>query len=539
MTQHTGKPSRRRISSPPYTLDRSFRLGCLIPIGASLSLGIAVATAAEAPTSGSVRTLSLNDCFQLALKHNLDLQIERLNTKIQGYQLSGSYAAYDPSFTFGASKNYLDQPGSFDPKKILPDNAYKLSTDSLAAGVIGKLPTGMSYQLGGGLDQLHAMTPFGPAFPNNINFPPDGTRRTNQFLMNSGITIRQPLLKNLWIDSDRLQIQVSKKNLQISELGLTAKVMNTVSAVQQTYYDAWLAQQILAVQQAALVKALQMHEDARLRIKNGSLVPFEETLYQFNVENVRGDVMSAESAAREEQSSLRNLIADDLKDWIGGSIQVTENPAETAEQFDQIGSWRAAMVKRPDVQQAELDLQKQDILLRFDRNQLYPSLDLVGSYGVQSADPSLSTTSGEIGNANHSKYSYGIVLSVPFSNQGARSKYKANQEERHQALLRMKQMEMGILTQVEHAGRLMETAYTRIESTRQARIFAEEVLKSEENKIQMGGTSSFVIVESRRRLTTAAVAEAKARADYAKASAQLSQGRGEILERNAINLNFK
>src|SRR5207247_2270254 len=51
------------------------------------------------------------------------------------------------------------------------------------------------------------------------------------------VTLRQPLLKNFWIDATRMNIWVSKKRLQMSELGLRFQILNIVTAVQMAYYD--------------------------------------------------------------------------------------------------------------------------------------------------------------------------------------------------------------------------------------------------------------------------------------------------------------
>jgi hypothetical protein len=45
-----------------------------------------------------VRPLSLKDCIQMALEHNLDVKIERFTPEIAGYDLNLAYAYYEPVF---------------------------------------------------------------------------------------------------------------------------------------------------------------------------------------------------------------------------------------------------------------------------------------------------------------------------------------------------------------------------------------------------------------------------------------------------------
>jgi hypothetical protein len=49
-----------------------------------------------AETNFTVRPLSLKDCIQIALEHNLDVKIERFTPEIARYDLNLAYATYEP-----------------------------------------------------------------------------------------------------------------------------------------------------------------------------------------------------------------------------------------------------------------------------------------------------------------------------------------------------------------------------------------------------------------------------------------------------------
>src|SRR5437868_14503747 len=71
-------------SSPAMTLIRIF----LFLVAAS---GAALAQT-NAP---EIRKLSLEDCLQIAIEHNLDVQIKRYNPEISRFNLGVLYGAYD------------------------------------------------------------------------------------------------------------------------------------------------------------------------------------------------------------------------------------------------------------------------------------------------------------------------------------------------------------------------------------------------------------------------------------------------------------
>src|SRR5438270_7937548 len=73
----------------------------------------------------NARSLKLEECIDLALANNLDVQIQRLNTDIASYSLTASYGAYDPSFSMFARRDFLSAPAEIDPKNRNPNLPYE------------------------------------------------------------------------------------------------------------------------------------------------------------------------------------------------------------------------------------------------------------------------------------------------------------------------------------------------------------------------------------------------------------------------------
>src|SRR6267142_2794864 len=59
--------------------------------------GAGVAALAQTNDTANIRQLSLQDCIQLALQNDLDLQIDRYDASIPLYTLRAAYGAYDPT----------------------------------------------------------------------------------------------------------------------------------------------------------------------------------------------------------------------------------------------------------------------------------------------------------------------------------------------------------------------------------------------------------------------------------------------------------
>ena len=86
------------------------------------------------------------------------------------------------------------------------------------------------------------------------------------------------------------------------------------------------------------------------------------------------------------------------------------------------------MTERPDLLQARLNVEQQGIQLKFYYNQLYPELDLIGTYGYNGAGAGFTAArSTSSARRNAPFYSYGAQLSMPLSNVGPRNQLQVRQ----------------------------------------------------------------------------------------------------------------
>ena len=65
----------------------------------------------------------------------------------------------------------------------------------------------------------------------------------------------QPLLKNLWIDSTRLNISIARNRLHFSEAGFRFSLMDIITQVENAYYD------LIAAYVKKLEKSLDKQKD--------------------------------------------------------------------------------------------------------------------------------------------------------------------------------------------------------------------------------------------------------------------------------------
>lgn len=496
----------------------------------SISL-LAAGLAAAAFTAGaqtnlpSSKSLSLADCIQSALAHNFDVQIERYQPKISLYGLYSAYAGYDPTFNISGQHRYNVSGGGLNQNYGLIQTVTS-DANSFNSGIGGSLPWGLQYDFTGNLQEQYGA---------NSTPPTDPFDNSSSSI---GVQLTQPLLKNFWVDNTRLAVRVAKNRLKYSQQALRQQLITTVSAVENAYYELIFAQQNVEVEKQALELAQTQLDQDKQRVQVGSLAPLDVQQDESQVAQSKANLISAEYTLSTDRGALVVLITDSYSKWYDSEIKTTELTA-VPQYLDVQESWRKGLTQRPDFLQAQLDVEQQGIQLKFDQNQVFPELDLTGSYGFTGTGREFNDALGQINEGSRPFYSYGAQLSVPLSNAKARNAYKADKAAEQQLLLKLKQLEQNIMLQINDAVVQVRSAWESVDATKQARIYAEAALDAEQKKYAVGKSTTFTVLQLQNSLTAARSQEIRSLANYNEAIANLDQQEGSTLVRHNIDIEAK
>ena len=472
------------------------------------------------------KPITLQEAIQIALEHNLDVQIRRFDPMIARFNLDGSYAIYEPMFTLNSQHSFNSQPGGFDQfGRALP--AREIEADSFSGGVApglgGLVPTGTGLRYGS------SMALSGTTF-NQENQTHSG---------NWSINLAQPLLKDSWIDGGRLQILINKKMLKMSDLDLVHQIMATIGNVEQSYYNLIFARENVKVQEKALELVQRSLQETKKKVEVGALAQLEEKQAESLVATSKADLLAGQQNLALQENVLKNLLTSDYAAAHETEYVPAENLVAVPMIYNLQESWRKGLTQRPDLQRTRMDLERRDIVLRYRKNQLFPELDLVGSYGLNGLNSSFGRVVEDLGTDQNAAWSYGFRLSIPIGNTSARNSYKAEKAAKQQALLQLKKLEQDVMVQIKDAIQQAHTSFQRVEATRQARLFAEAALDAEQKKLENGKSTPFFVLQFQRNLTAARFEEIRALAEYNNSLAQLAVREGSTFERHKINVTVK
>jgi len=490
----------------------------------SACLGLAgLLPAASAQTNApAARLLSLSDCIAEAVKHNFDVRIERYAPVEAQLSLQAAYAGYDPTFNISGTHAFDESGGSFLNGLLVPPQIS--DANSFNSGVGGMLPSGLKYNLSGNV---------GETYGSSAGSPFDSTSG------NIGITLDQPLLKNFWTDSTRLAISAAKNQVKSSQQGLRLQLITTISAVENAYYELIYARENLTVEEQALELARTQLDQDRQRVEVGSLAPLDVQQDEAQAAQSRAALIAAEFTLQSDENALKNLITDNYVAWEQVPLKPTETLVAVRQWFDVQDSWSKGMAARPELLQAKLALEQQGIQLKYDHNQIFPQLDLIGSYGFNGAGKEFSDAFGQFSKGNRPFYTYGGHLSLRLAKVGGRSAYKSDKAVEQQDVLKLKQLEQNVMVEIDNAVKQAQSAWESVDATKQARIYAEAALDAEQKKYDVGKSTTFTVLQLQNNLTSARSAEIRALANYQEALTNLAQQEGTTLERRNVDVTVK
>ncbi len=126
-------------------------------------------------------------------------------------------------------------------------------------------------------------------------------------------------------------------------------------------------------------------------------------------------------------------------------------------------------------------------------------------------------------------YAVGVQVAVPLSNAYAESQYTASRIARSEAELNHHQLLSNVTLEVRQAVANLGSSRKRIDTTRVARELAQENLRNQEKRHEVGMATTKDLLDFQSRLTSARSAEVQAKIDYANSVAAWRRAEGRLL----------
>ena len=367
--------------------------------------------------------LSLRDAIALALENNLDIEVARLNPKLQQSNLQRASAG---QLLRNVSNSISTGPSSASLGVLGAVNSLGPSGGGSSSGTSGVL-SGLNVQLAGSaipnLDPTvfvnaqfsHQTSPQTNSFVTGTNFLVTSQKSTNfgiqqGFLTGTSVSlgmgnvlgyrqnaptndfnpvdsgslsfsITQNLLNGFGVKVNNRAIRIAKNQLHISDLTFKQQVIATVNNVVGLYWDLVSFNDSLKVKQQTLDLNTQLYTDNKRRAELGALAEIDIIQAEAEMKSSQQDVVTAETQVLQQEMILKSVLTRtgfNNPAVASARISPTDHfdvPPQDAIQpiQDMVGE---AFQKRTEIEQSQIGLEDTRISMLGTKNNLLPSLSV-------------------------------------------------------------------------------------------------------------------------------------------------------------------
>ncbi len=487
----------------------------------ALALALAAGSAAPAqdvPPAPTVLVLTVDEAVQRALENNVDLGVEKFAPESAALSITDAEAAYATTLTSTIQRQ---------------SRTNKAANTQAGAGTVEN--DNWIYNFGA--SKLFSTSGTLKAdFNNNRNITNNFFSTFNPTANSSfAVSFTQPLLKNRSIDPSRLNLRLTKRNREISDLQFRSIVVGTLANVRKLYYDLIYAVENLGAQRKSLALAQKFLNENQIKVNVGTLAPLDVVAAESEVATREEGVVIAENALAEAQDALKRVIfpRNDPAAW-QTEIVAKDRPTAEPVAVDAQAAIANALEKRIDFAVAQKNFQNIQDQLQLAKQGTKPTLDLIANYGIlgtggtqlRDLDTGLildTPIPGGYKDALSEMFGFGfptwvvgVNFSFPLGNKAAHNSAARAQIASDQYSAVLRRAELQIASEVRTAARAVETNFKRVATTRSARTLQARRLDAEEKKFAAGMSTNFLVTQAQRDLALSEVSEIRAIADYNK-----------------------
>jgi HAE1 family hydrophobic/amphiphilic exporter-1 len=532
------------------------------------------ATQAPLPDLGRVgvdldkqQPLSLREALGLALENNKDIEVARQNVRIAEFDLTGARGVYDPRLSTASYYERIKTP----------------VTSFLSGGSNGIITT----------DDYTATARFeglSPKFGGTYRFDFSSVRQAtnNQF---TGLTpnypssltfsYTQPLVRGLSFDAGRRQIEIAKKNLSLTDSQFRQRAIETITNVQRAYWDLVFALRNLQIQRDAVRDASSQLEHNKRLVTEGSLAPIDVVAAEAQIAGFEQSLFTAQEEVSRTENRLKSLIAENRQAEIWSRALIPTDSVDLAPARVSLPeAMKIAVENRPELQQATVATEINEIDQKFFRDQTKPAVDLVGSYGVVGLAGSVSSNAinpfssadqmrdrvnqlsaieglpplpepppqtfpqsliGGYGQSlqnlfgnQYNNFRVGVQISLPLRNRTAEAQLGRSLVEGQRIATQREQLEQNIQVEVRNALQTLQSAQAKLRAAAVAREASEKQYESEKRRLDAGQSTVFLVLERQTAFTAARGDELRAQTELNKSTAELQRAMGNALTVNSV-----
>lgn len=495
--------------------------------------------------------LSLTDAVALALQNNTDLKIQRLAPVAAANQVRRARAVFDTTMFGSVSRDRATTPtGTVSPFTTTAASLFQQDFNATAGA--------HKVLLSGGQLSLAWQNQRRLTNPSAIN------ELLPQYTTNLGLSLNQPLLRDFGWRYALVFVEVAQTTEQEAYFQYQAAIATIIANVERAYWTYVFALDEVRVQEQSLALADEVLRQNESKVNVGTLPRTAVLQAQSQVARRQALLIRARNFATVARDSLRAVInypAPGAAPLL--NPEPSDHPMVVPYEINYDRSLETALQQRPELVAARLEIHSRGLQRAAAENQLLPRLNFVGAVGVNGlsgsaappvlfTDPSTGASQviaaanpGVVGgygralellhDGRYYNYSAGAVVEIPLANAQAKADYTSANINLEQAKLSLQRLQENVSLEIKQAVSNLSSDLNSIDATRIARELAEENLRNQQARYDVGLVTTKDLLDYQDQLTQARGAEVNALTTYNGDLAEMRRVEGTLLNaRNVI-----
>jgi len=454
----------------------------------------------------------------------------------------------------------LSPRGTFDPTLALDFSLDSTSSPLNSLRVAG-VPTVTTHTASLSARYTEAFTS-GTSFSFTFNSDREtstqrGLRFDPSLTPSLSLTATQQLLNGRSFAVNRRFLTVAQTGRKISQEFFRQQVVTTLAQALNSYSDLVAFRETVRTAEQALQVAQQLYEDNKKQAEVGTLAPLDVVSAESEVAARRHNLIVAQTNLQQAEVQLKTLFSRELDPALAAAQIEPTDPLPEPKDSDipkLDDALAAAQKNRPELSQAEGNIQNQEVAVTFTENLLKPTLTLFGRltsnslYGERTfADPAggpplvlpggWSQAFSQVTHLRFPEYAVGFSLTIPLKNRSAQADNVRARLEERQAETALQRTRNQIALEVRNAVTGLMQSKAQVEAAQKAVEFEKQTVDAEQKKLAAGTSTPYKVILVQRDLFSAELAEVQARANYAKSLVEMDRSTGLTLEKHQISLD--
>jgi outer membrane protein len=499
---------------------------------------------------------TLAECIALALKNNTDLQVQRLTPVAATTGVRSARSIFDPALFATINRD----------RSTTPATTFLTGGSGSSNGASASTLFNQHFSVNAGLRKTLLSGGQLSLLFNNTRYMANASIANTlapQYTTSLGLSLNQPLLRNFGWKYSLLLVEIAQSTEQAAYHQYASAIAALVAQIERAYWVLVLATDNVRVQEQGMELAKELLRQNEGRFNVGALPHTAVLEAKVNVASREAFLIQARNSLDVARDTVRAIInAPNTSRTALIMVDPQDKPTVEPYQIDLDRSLRAALEQRPELQAAKLDIQGKGLQRKVAENQLLPQANLVagiGMNGLSGGRPLVpfqttpttppvviqapGTLDGGYGSAvdmltdgRYYNYAIGASIEIPIDNAAAKASYSQANIALSQSKLSLQKLQEQVTLEITTAVSNLQSDLKSIEATRVARELAEENVRDQKARYDVGLATTKDLLDYADRLTRAQFAEIEALTRYNSDLAEMRRVDGTLLSARNILL---